>query len=120
MRYNTPYKYNMNIFQTRTRNYFKVCFVFIYIYTRLLGRFAPIFYLNCEHVLFCVHFKTKKKKISRIFKKNFKIFIIHKPSLGLRDVPQKFGPDRLSRFDVYWIQTNKQTDKPNLYIDIYI
>ena len=20
-------------------------------------------------------------------------------------------------FDVYWIQTNKQTDKPNLYID---
>jgi len=33
----------------------------------------------------------------------------------------KFGPDRFSRFDVYWIQTNKQTpkhpDKPNLYID---
>ena len=32
----------------------------------------------------------------------------------------KFGPDRFSRFDVYWIQTdkktNKQTDKPNLYI----
>ena len=22
---------------------------------------------------------------------------------------KKFGPDRLSRFDVYWIQTNKQT-----------
>ena len=33
----------------------------------------------------------------------------------------KVGPDRFSRFDVYWIQTNKQTpkhpDKPNLYID---
>ena len=33
----------------------------------------------------------------------------------------KLGPDRFSRFDVYWIQTNKQTnrqtDKPNLYID---
>ena len=32
---------------------------------------------------------------------------------------KKFGPDRFSRFDVYWIQTNKQTDrqtdKPNLY-----
>ena len=30
---------------------------------------------------------------------------------------KKFGPDRFSRFDVYWIQTNKQTDrqtdKPN-------
>ena len=27
---------------------------------------------------------------------------------------KKFGPDRLSRFDVYLIQT----DKPNLYIDL--
>ena len=24
---------------------------------------------------------------------------------------KKFGPDRVSRFDVYWIQTNKQTNK---------
>ena len=24
---------------------------------------------------------------------------------------KKFEPDRFSRFDVYWIQTNKQTDK---------
>ena len=34
---------------------------------------------------------------------------------------KKFGPDRFRRFDVYWIQTNKQTnrqtDKPNLYIE---
>ena len=34
---------------------------------------------------------------------------------------KKFGPDRFSRFDVYWIQkdrqTNEQTEKPNLYID---
>ena len=34
---------------------------------------------------------------------------------------KKFGPDRFSRFDVYWIKTNRQTDrqtdKPNLYID---
>ena len=33
----------------------------------------------------------------------------------------KFGPDRFSRFDVYWIQSNKQTnrhpDKLNLYIE---
>ena len=29
---------------------------------------------------------------------------------------KKFGPDRFSRFDVYWIQT----DKPNLYIDAQI
>ena len=36
---------------------------------------------------------------------------------------KKFGPDRFSRFDVYWIQTDKQTDrqtdKPNLYIDLH-
>ena len=53
----------------------------------------------------------------------FDIFTIHKPSLGLREIPQKFGPDRFSRFDVHWIQnmtTDKQTDKPNLYIDISI
>ena len=34
---------------------------------------------------------------------------------------KKCGPDRFSRFDVYWIQTNKQTPKqtpkPTLYID---
>ena len=27
----------------------------------------------------------------------------------------KFGPDRLSRFDVYWIQTEKQIDKQIIY-----
>ena len=36
---------------------------------------------------------------------------------------KKFGPDRFCRFDVYWIQTDrqtdKQTDKPNLYIDCF-
>ena len=32
---------------------------------------------------------------------------------------KKFGPDRFSRFDVYWIQTNRQTDKPNLYINVH-
>ena len=26
---------------------------------------------------------------------------------------KKFGPDRFSRFDIYWIQTNKQTNKRN-------
>ena len=41
--------------------------------------------------------------------------IIHKPFLGSRDVPQKFGPDRLGRFDVYWIQTNKQLQTSQIY-----
>ena len=30
---------------------------------------------------------------------------------------KKFGPDRFSRFDVYWAQMDRQTDKQNFYID---
>jgi len=75
-------------------------------------------------LLYFVQYKTKTKKFadfiiffrafSKFFKNKklltqiFKILIIHKPSLGSREVPQKFGPDRFSRFDVYWIQTNRQ------------
>ena len=63
-------------------------------------------------------------KIKFLWRQIFEILIIHKPSLWSRDVPQKFGSDRFSRFDVYWIQTNKQTDKktdkPNLYIDLLV
>ena len=29
---------------------------------------------------------------------------------------KKFGPDRFSRFDVYWIQTNKQTNRQAKFI----
>ena len=36
-------------------------------YTRVLGRIASIFYLNCEHFSLRVHFKLRKK-ISRILK----------------------------------------------------
>ena len=52
-------------------------------------------------------FKIFKKRI--LMEENLENLIIHKPSLGSREIPQKFGPDRFSRFDVYWIQTNKQT-----------
>ena len=31
---------------------------------------------------------------------------------------KKFGHNRFRRFHIYWIQTNKQTDELNLYIDI--
>ena len=48
---------------------FKCIYVlYIYIYTRLLGRFAPIFYLNCEHVL-NVTLKNKEKKFVDFIKK---------------------------------------------------
>ena len=32
------------------------------------------------------------------------------------NVDTKFGPDRFSRFDVYWIQTDKETHKQCIYI----
>ena len=32
-------------------------------------------------------------------------------------VTQKFGPDRFSRFDAYWIQKNKQTDRQAKFIN---
>ena len=38
--------------------------------TSLLGRYAPIFYFKCEHVLF-VYIVKHNKNNSRIFTKNF-------------------------------------------------
>ena len=32
---------------------------------------------------------------------------------------KKFGPDRFSRFDVYWIQTDRQTNKQTSQIKIF-
>ena len=78
--------------------------------------------------------KTKTKEfadfiiqISRIFKifknlilmeANLENLIIYKPSLqGHVMSHKKIRPDQFSRFDVYWIQTDRQTDKLNLYID---
>ena len=50
----------------------------------------------------------------------FEIFTIHKvinlPWGHVRS-HTKFGLDGLFRFDVYWIQTNKQTDKQSIHID---
>ena len=42
------------------------------------------------------------------------ILIFHKPLLP--EVLQKCGPNRLSRFDVYWIQTSQHADRKAKYI----
>ena len=44
--------------------------------TRLLGRFAPIFHLNCEHVLIVYILKQSRKKFRGFLKKNSRIFKI--------------------------------------------
>ena len=54
-------------------------YVFLY-KTRLLGRFAPIFYLNCEHDLFVYILKQRRKKFCGFKKINLRMS---------RDVPQK-------------------------------
>ena len=51
-------------------------------------------------------FFTKLKTFKTHF---FLIFIIHKQlPCGHVMSHKNFGPDRLSRFDVYWTQTNRQ------------
>ena len=50
----------------------------------------------------------------------FEILIIHNSSLGHVRSHTKFGPDRFTLFDVYWIQTDRQTDKQSIYIDIIL
>ena len=86
-----------------------------------------IFYLNCEHVLFVYILKQRRKIFSDLKKKfadfqeiNFftklKTFKTHFfKFLSFINLPcghvmshKKFGPDRFSRFDVYWIQTDRQ------------
>ena len=57
-------------------------------------------------------------KIEFLRRQIFEILMIHKPSLESLDVPQKFGPDRFSRFDVYRIQTDSQAKF--IYIDLAV
>ena len=77
----------------------------------------PIFYFNCEHICgfneLSWIFNIKKNYEN----KNFITQIIHTPFLGSRKVPQKLWA-RSVRFDVYWIQTDKQTHKKSLNIEM--
>ena len=101
--------------------------------TRLLGRFAPIFYLNWEHVLFVYILKQSRKKFRGFLKKNLRIFKIFKnftkiksfkhkflKILSFINLPwayvmshKKFGPDRFSRLTFIGY---KQTDRQAKYI----
>ena len=93
-------------------------------------------YSYCSNICsLCLNCKTKtNKKFADIIKKimdfqNFqKSYFVRGKYLKIRssiNLPlghasshEKFGPNRFSRFDVYWIQTNnKQTDKQSINID---
>ena len=87
----------------------------VYIYILLDFQGARI-----THLLFqlwtcslCKHWKTKKNNFADFINK---ILIIYKPSLASREIPQKMWARSVQPF---WrlLDTNKQTDKFNLYID---
>ena len=47
--------------------------------TRLLGRFAPIFYLNCEHVLFVYILKQRRNNFADLKKTHLFLSFINLP-----------------------------------------
>jgi len=86
-------------------------------------------------MFFLFTFYNKEEKMLRIFKKkiadfqefnfflqNYKplkhIFSLINLLCGLVMSHKKFGPDRLSLFDVYWAQTDRQTPKQTSQIYI--
>ena len=73
--------------------------------TRSLGRFAPIFYFNCERFLFVYIVKQKSNFVRG---KYLKIRSSINLSWGHVRSHEKFGPNRFTRFDVYCIQTPRQ------------
>ena len=66
---------------------------------------------------FCGFSKIFKNQI--LIKANFWKLSLNLP-WGHARSHKKFGPDRFSRFDVYWLQTNKQTPRhpKSIHIDV--
>ena len=103
-------------------------------YTRLVGRFALIFYFYCEHVLF-LNIKNQRKKFADCNQKfrGFSWFL--KIKFWLRQILKvcssinlpwghtrshtKVWPDPFLRLDVYWIQTYRQTSFLSVYLYIW-
>ena len=90
--------------------------------SRPLGRFAPIFYFNCEHVLIVNIKKQRRKKFCGIYKKKFADFQDLKNLIFLQKYKllyTNFFNLMFSRFDVYWMQTDRQSNKQT-YKQIYV
>ena len=56
-------------------------------------------------------FYLKLYKNLNFWRQIFAILIIHNPSLESCEVPKKFEPGWFSHFDVYQLQTDRQTSK---------
>ena len=59
-------------------------------------------------------------KIEFCWRLFFEILIIYKPLWGHLRTYTKLWPDRFSRFDVYWIQTDKQTPGLIVLIELLV
>ena len=73
--------------------------------------------------MICGRVKSERfyQKKSKNFGDNiFVILSIHKPSLGHLRSHKKCGPNRYSRFDVYRLQTNRQTDKQSIHFKNFL
>ena len=114
----------------------------INIYSKLLWRFAPIFYsIFCKHLLVLQHQTIKKKvrrfnniffvdfflqtlqKLKKCWRQSFVILSTYKPSLGSRDVPQKMWAGSVQlvrRSAVLMFIGHKQTNTPTskMYINV--
>ena len=97
--------------------------IYIYTYyTRLLGRFEPIFHFHCEHVLFVYIVKKNFVDFKNIFflmGQILKILSSINLPWGQERSYNKLGPDRFNSFDVYGAQTDKQTYKHPDKLSIY-
>ena len=99
--YNNVIMYMKNIYHVHftTEKYILRSFYDKNIYNLVFGAFRAHAHLlfNCKHLFLKANF--------------LKIWIIRKPC----EVPHKIGPARFSCFDVYWIQTDKQST----FIDMF-
>ena len=98
--------------------------VFCYIHVNIFLAFISIKYMFS---LYALYNKTKQKfcgfykENSLDFQSFQKSIFVRRKFLKIRSSinlpwdhvmsPTKSGPDRFSRFDVYWIQTDRQTDR---------
>ena len=88
-----------------------ITFFMLFKETRLLGRFAPIFYLNCEHVVFVYILKQKLKKVRGLYEQILWILKIYWKSNFVRGFHKKIrGFSKLKNF-----YKNKKTLKHNFF-----
>lgn len=71
-------------------------------FSAFAGGFLRQYMKKIDSAYFLIWISEKEKKY---FESTILFLTDRKPSLGSCDLPQKFGPDQFSHFDVHWLQT---------------